>query len=353
MINQKENHTLPNTNLPNIKLHSRNHLIVIILAVATAAVAMANPSPVPSATVVVSRIDRILIASEWTSPEILYPAGRVDFRQAKFVLTDGVRKLTNTPEDRNPWRNIASPNDRVGIMLDLDTPPASIETVNAIIDGLVSSGVSQDNIIVFAADEAQLFRAGIALNPTGRGVRTMGAESEGFREGLSRIIRDYSDVIINVARLRADEKLGMKGCVANNLTLVPLVDQLRLLKDEASLPEPAANPLVRHKTSLCVLEAYQPILRDTDEDFPPMWEYRGLILSTDPVAADVVGLQILQAKYDATEGSSDWEGAKPSHALKYLNRAGSDDYRAGQCDPDKITIQTIGDAADRLIEPTD
>jgi len=310
----------------------------------------ANPSAVPPATVLLSRTERILVPPGWNAPEMLYPRGRIDYGQVAHLLAAAIRPFTGCDDPlKNPWREIATPQDKVAIQVDLGRPPVATETINAIIDALVNSGVSPDNIIVYAGSEGDLFRAGISVNPKGRGIRTMGSESEGFRGGLSRIVLDYCTVIVNVARLRADKDLGMRGCVTNCLATVPHVDRIRLLAHPAELPRAAADPVVRRKTRLHVLEAYQPILEDTGQDFPPVWEYRGLLMSSDPVATDLIGLRILAAKQAATRSNAESEAAPAEAALQYLEPAGSNRLRAGQSNPDKITLKIIGTTKDILV----
>lgn len=180
----------------------------------------------------------------------------------------------------------------------------------------------------------------------------MGSESEGFRNGLSRIVLDYCTVIINVARLRADRDLGMRGCVVTSLNSVPLVERMKALKAPATLASAAANPVLRMKTRLHILEAYQPIIHDTGEKYPPVWEYRGALMSNDPVAVDVVGMQILQGKLALGEHTLSEGHAKPNAALAYLEPASGDELRVGQSDPEKITVEALGTMRDIIIDAT-
>jgi hypothetical protein len=305
-----------------------------------------------NSTVYLCRTERILVPPGWSSPQMLYPQGRIDARQVAGLLEAGIRAYTGLSEPLdNPWRQIATPQDKVGIQVDLLTPPVSRQTINAIIDALVNSGISPDNIIVYTGNESELFAAGISVNPIGRGIRTMGSESEGYRGGVSRILLDHCTVIINVARLRADRELGVRGCVANCLSIVPYVDRVRLLANPAHLPGPAAHPLMRQKARLHVLEAYQPLLEDTGEQFPPVWEYRGLLMSSDPVALDLIGLRILAAKQAQTRQAAGHERLVAAEkALDYLVPAGSRMYRLGHANPDNIDLQVIGTDKDLLID---
>ncbi len=335
----------------------RIRLFEAILILATIAIAgnaqpiSADPSPIPPATVFLCRTNRILVPPGWSAPEMLYPQGRIDYVPVAELLDKAIRRFTDcTDEQVNPWRRIATPQDRVAIQVDLQLPPVSRETINAVIDALVNSGVPQDNIIVYAESEGALFAAGIAVNSKGRGIRTMGSESEGFRGGLSRIVLDYATVVINIARLRADKSLGMRGCVANCLAAVPYVERVRLLAHPEELASPAANAVLRKRTRLHILEAYQPVLEDTGALLPPVWEYRGLLMSSDPVAADVIGMNILAAKQTETRAGSATDAVAADAALKYLQPASSDRLRAGQSNPAKITVETLGTTEDLLID---
>lgn len=336
--------------LPTGHLTAARVAALIMLAIA-ASDAAAAPGRVGPATVVMARTERILIPPGWTAPEMFYPQGRIDYVPVAQIITRALRRYADCTDEReNPWRRLATPQDKVGIQVDLTAPPVAQETINAIIDGLVSSGVPEDSIIVYAGEERDLFGAGIALNRTGRGVRTMGAESEGYRGGLTRIVLDYCTVIINVARLRADRHLGMRGCVVGNIASVPYAERLRLLEQPQELHGPAANAVMRAKTRVHILEAYQPVLHDTGEKYPPVWEYRAVLLSSDPVALDVTGMRLLAAEQALTQRPLPDGHATPETATTYLQPASVDTLGLGQSDPAQITVELLGTARDKLIE---
>jgi uncharacterized protein (DUF362 family) len=325
---------------------------IIVLALMTPLTAGSGWADTNS-TVYLCRTERILLPPGWTAPSSLYPQGRVDARQVTGLLDTAIRAYTGKSNALdNPWREIATPQDKVGIQVDLLTPPVTQETINAVIDGLVNSGVSPDNIIVYTGHEAELFAAGISVNPIGRGIRTMGSESEGYRGGLSRIVLDYCTVIINIARLKADRELGMRGCLTNCLTVVPYVERLKLIANPTELPTAAAHPLMRQKVRLHILEAYQPLLEDTGEQLPPIWEYRGLLLSSDPVALDRIGLTILATKQKETWGATQEEPPRipADRSLKYLEAAANRKYRLGRYDLSQIEVKVSGVEHDLLLD---
>lgn len=298
--------------------------------------------------VVLSRTERVLIPPGWMAPERFYPQGRVDYAQVQKLLENAIRVYTDPDEDTNPWREIARPSDVVGIQVDMQHPPVSQETINAIIDALIQSGISRNNVIAFAASERDLFAAGIALNPKGRGVRTMGADSEGFRGDISRIVLDYCTVVINVGRLQVDEAFGMRGCLAAATVAIPETRRRDLREHPERLPQAAANPVLRAKTKLHILEAYQPVLRDTNEKLPPVWEYRGLLLSEDPVATDTIGARILNSKLEQIDNDAAESSLSPV-VWDYLYNA-TEKFRLGNSDPEKISVDLVGTNKDLLLD---
>jgi len=214
--------------------------------------------------------------------------------------------------------------------------------VEAIIRQLVSARVKPENILIFAAAERELFAAGFSLEHDRPGVKAYGAASLGYRKSISRILIDMCDKIINVAVLRPHPQLGMTGAVYNHLACAPVTVPKQVTADPQQLASVAARPLINQKVVLHFLVALDPFYAvPTDAHPRPRWEYAGLLLGSDPVAVDIVGLEILTAKR-AQEGI---EPAEPTVARQYLEAA-YDEYRLGQADPDQITVVTIGPEQD-------
>jgi Domain of unknown function (DUF362) len=211
-----------------------------------------------------------------------------------------------------------------------------LATVETVIDRLVSAGLNPANIVVFGADEADMFNAGFNINHDGHTVRVLGSESEGFRGGISRIVSDYCDALINIATLRVDPELGFSGCVANTLVCVPMVQRVALRQDPRQVGSVAALPVVRQKLRLNLLEAYLPLLDQVGET-KVTCQYRGLLAGADAVAVDEIGRQVLQAARNEAKG---YPWPLPQ-AADYL-QAAQDRYRVGQADPKAITVKLVG-----------
>ncbi len=313
---------------------SGRHLLPIACLL-IGAVAGANPDPPGPATVHIVRSNTILVPQGIFAPRLLYPEGRVDFDVVERLVDRAMANLTGKPADA-AWQHFFSPNDTVGLMIETSRYPVQAATVEVIIDRLVGMGVPPDKIIVFGGDERDLFAAGFSVSRDPTGVRVLGAESEGFRGGMSRIVTDYCDGIINLGALRTDPELGMAGCVANTLACVPTVKRVALRQNPATLPEVAAHPALRRKIRVNLLEAYLPLL-DVAATARTTWQYKGLLAGTDIVAVDTIGLKILQGCRHAQKGEH-WPLPAPPDYLQ----AAQEHYRLGQAQEALITTELTG-----------
>ncbi len=323
--------------------HNQLRLITTVLActvmLATVAyTAQASPGRAPGpATVGLARADHVYLPDSIFTLRFAYPEGKIDYEVLELLLRRAVTAFSGQQPD-DFWTQNFLPNDRVGLMIDVQEPSVPPIMVEAIIQQLVSTQVKTENILIFAADERDLFAAGFSLDHDRPGVKAYGAASLGYRKGISRILIDMCDKIINVAVLRPHPQLGMTGAVYNHLACAPAPVARQVTADPQQLASVAARPLINQKVVLHFLVALDPFYAlPTDAHPRPRWEYAGLLLGSDPVALDVVGLDILTAK--RTE-----EGIEPAAsptAEQYL-RAAFSEYHLGQADRDEITVVTIG-----------
>ena len=104
--------------------------------------------------------------------------------------------------------------------------------------------------------------------------------------------------LINARPLRSHHWSGIGGCIKNYIMFVRL--PMMYHGDScADLGDIWNEPIVRGKTRLNVLVMLTPLFHGRGpHHYSPkyIWPYKGLLVSTDPVAADAVGLEILKAK---------------------------------------------------------
>lgn len=321
---------------------TRHYPLVALFILNVVGAAFAMPDPPGQATVVLARSETILVPQGLSAPKLLYPQGRVDYDVVERLLDAAVFSLTGAAKSAG-WRALFPGRERVGIIVEAGRYPVQLATVECLIDALVDAGSSPAAITVFSADERDLFMAGFNINRDERSVRVMGTDAEGFRGGMSRIVTDYCDVLINLGTLQADADLGFSGCVANTLCCVPTPKRLQLRREPEQVGSVAAMPAIRQKLRLNLLEAYLPLL-DVPGAEKVTRQYGGLLAGTDPVAVDAVGRKILEGCRGAHRGQA-WP--LPGTA-DYLQPA-RDNYRLGQSDLSRITLKLQGYDQDAFV----
>lgn len=314
--------------------HPRAALPLMLLALLGAGF----PAWCASARVCEARAENILLPEGPLAPAFIYPEGKLDYRVVEKLLDDALLALTGASTVREAWAAHFSPTDRVGIQIDVGSPPVHNTLLEAVTLSLLACGVPQDNIVVYSGEESALFRAGFDLTPSPGRVRVLGADAAGYRKGISRIVLDHCSAIINLARLRADPRVGMCGALTNCLAVVPFEERERLFRTPHQLPSAAALAPLRMKTRLHVLDALRPALLSGEGSASPRtWTYGGVLLSTDPVAVDAVGREVLLTKLrEADPQLSDL--APP---VAYL-AAAQKRYRLGVADLANIELIRLG-----------
>jgi hypothetical protein len=184
------------------------------------------------------------------------------------MLDDALVALFGLETPSACWAHMIHPDDVVGIKTNvwryLPTPP---ELERAIRRGVLGAGVPEENIAM-----------------SDRGV----LRDEVFRR---------STALINTRPMRTHAWSGVGSLLKNYITF----DRPQDYHDDAcaSLAKLWDLPITKGKTRLNVLVMLNPQFHNIGpHHFDPVytWPYGGLIVSTDPVAADAVGLRIIQQK---------------------------------------------------------
>ena len=226
------------------------------------------------------------------------------------MLDEAVAALFKQDEPLSVFKQLVKPGDIVGIKSNvwnyLPTPP---ELEKAIKRRLLDAGVKEENIGI---DDRQ-----VRGNPV-------------FQEATA---------LINVRPLRTHYLAGMSGCLKNYITFS---------EDwPANHPNNCENlallfqlPMVKDKTRLNILSVLTPQFHSRGPhsfDRRYVWEYKGLLVGTDPVAVDTVGLQILMAKRTEHFGSQSRLPAAPRHI-----RAADVKHGLGNNDLNNIELIKLG-----------
>jgi hypothetical protein len=179
------------------------------------------------------------------------------------MLDDAVTELVGGRNPSAAWGKLFAANDTVGIKSSfwrfLPTPKA-IE--DAVTSRILETGVPRHRV---AVDDY-----GVRGNP----------------------VFQRATALVNMRPLRTHHWSGPGTCLKNYMTFA---------ENPGADPDPA---LIRN-TRLSILIMLTPLYHANGaEEFS--WNYGGLVVGTDPVAADITGLRILDAKRNAR-----FEDAKP------------------------------------------
>ncbi|MCX5684841.1 MAG: DUF362 domain-containing protein, partial [Planctomycetota bacterium] len=160
--------------------------------------------------------------------------------------------------------------------------------------------------------------------------------TRGLETRLFRLYTDHATAIINVGILKSHGMVGLSAALKNHLGSVNNPAAYHYWEPDRlpkSVPELNALAPIRTKTRLVIVDAIRPLFAGGPLDDPQYrWDYRGLIVSTDPVAAEAVGLRILEAKR-AEFRKSPWPMTAARHMVAHAQQIG-----LGNADADRIDL---------------
>ena len=232
------------------------------------------------------------------------------------MLDEAVMKLLNQDDPVKAFRLLIKPDDIVGIKSNVwPYLPTPDELESAIEKRLLDAGVQKKNI---------------------------GIDDQGVRRNP---IFQNSTALINVRPLRTHYWSGIGGCIKNYIMFVNPPDY-----HDDSCADMALFwklPAVKGKTRLNILSVLNPQFHGRGPhhfDRRYVWKYNGIIVGTDPVAVDAVGLQLINAKRIDFFGDRRELQTPPKHIMTADVRHG-----LGTSDLKKIDLIKLGWKQDILI----
>ncbi len=276
---------------------------------------------------------RSTVIRTWSSR--LRSLGGINVRVLNDMLKAGVMEVARVGNWKKAIRELFSPKEK--LLIKMDPYNADIIKTNKIICGrivklLIRAGFLPENITIY----------GCKLE-TIKGIRLASFGWDGevdFKSGKERILRAYAeaDAVLNVANLMADAIGGIRGAVINS-TLSIITHPAKYFKNRY-LPYIAdlySLDVIRKKIRLNVLAGINAIIK-TDELYTSdaLIEANSILMSTDAVALDAVGFELLdkfRKKYKLPPllYGKDF----PEYLVQISKR------NLGIYHPDQITIKTI------------
>lgn len=221
--------------------------------------------------------------------------------------------MTTLFEDKDPvkcWKKIIKPDDIVGIKSNVwHYLPTTTEVEQAIKRRVMDAGVAEENIGI---DDRGVLRDPIFKKAT---------------------------ALINARPMRTHAWSGVGSLIKNYIMFSP--DPAKYHGNScAGLGALWDLPIVKGKTRLNILVLLTPLFYGIGPhhfDRTYTWPYMGLLVGTDPVALDSVGLRLFQAKRKAYFGED-----KPIKPTAHHIALADKKYNLGTSDLNKIELVKLG-----------
>ncbi len=262
------------------------------------------------------------------------------------MMDDSIKQLTDQPSVADAWNSLL-PDFRkdhmVAIKVNCLEPslPSHPQVVDTIVNGLTATGVPENNIIIYDRYNRELISAGYGHNAGDIGVRCFGTDEKGWgfdrdnptsivgRKTWLSTILTRCDHLINVPVLKWHEfgipTLSLKnhfgsinspaGFHGNFHSAIPALNSLEVIRDKTRL-------IVTDALFGCWFLNFRP----------PNFAPNSLVVARDPVAADLIGGEILKE-----ERVKNGRG-NPKNII-YIEKAA--EMGLGTCDPEKIELLKI------------
>ena len=242
--------------------------------------------------------------------EVLGPQDKVQEEILRSMLDEAVKNLLGTSSPLEAWQKLVKSSDVVGIKSNtwarLPTPK---ELESVIKRRLLDAGVAEKNIGI---DDRGVLNNPIFLNST---------------------------ALVNARPLRTHHWSGVGTCLKNYIQFVPDPPSYH---DEGCSPlgKIWTYPIVKGKTRLNILCCLTPQFYGRGANFFDrryVWQYKGLIVGTDPVAVDAVGAHLLQTKRISFFGEDKALDVPPIHIA-----VADKTYHLGVSDLSRIQLVKLG-----------
>ncbi len=268
--------------------------------------AVAGSLKIPAAEKPLQKSKVVLIRDE----NALLSFKKPDAEIVQRMLDEAVTTLVGEKDVTKAWKTLISPNDIVGIKTNIMRYlPTTFEVENAIKKRILDAGVAENNI---------------------------GIDDRGVRKNP---IFKKATALINARPARTHHWSGMGSCIKNYIMFVPKAFEYH--GDScADLATIWKDLNLKDKTKLNILVMLNPQFHTVGPHSYAdkyIWEYKGLIVSKDPVAADSTGLRIIEAKRKEYFG----EDVPMKTPAKHI-RLAETRHGLGVADPAKIELIKLG-----------
>jgi len=244
------------------------------------------------------------------------------------MLDSGMACLGGEKEGIALWKKLFSPEDVVGIKINVMMTPTHNELIELLMDNLLKAGVEDKNIYIWDRDKV------------GIGSAEMFSRTRKFgfaKDHLSNVIKKCT-ALINVCGMKSHWLSGAAFSIKNWAGAIDNANEYHTEDCCSSLGAIPAIPEIKSKCRLIILDGLRPLFNGGPQVDPKyLWNYNGLILGFDHVAVDTIALRIIQKKRDEYKKEK-WILSPPPLHITLADAK----YNVGTNDLSKIKLIKLG-----------
>ena len=332
-------------------MHTRREFLAHVAAAGAGAL-LARVSGAEEAAKPAARPRVVVIRHEALAAE----RGELRADRVREILDEAARALAGDSKAADAWARWFKPADRVAIKVNCLGYVTSPVMASALAGAIGAAEVAPANTILWDRTARELKAAGYELRLAGKGVRCLGTDlldargNGGYEAEISssgaigsmysRIVTDEATALVSAPILKDHNLAGLSAGLKNFFGAIHNPNKYHDDGCDPFVADVCAHAHIRGRLRLVVCDAMRPQCQGGP---PPrgqhQWPYGGILIGTDPVAVDRVGLEILERKRAAA-------GLKPLEAdgrpVRYLKTAA--ERGLGVDDLAKIEVVSLGKA---------
>ncbi len=219
------------------------------------------------------------------------------------MIEEGILLATGAADPGEAWNRLIKPSEVVAIKFNHvgeDVLASTVPMVRQIVASLTRADVAPRRIILIEAPEHPEVRALDTRKP----VFGFAGEEVDFgsgREQLAAVLQE-ADALINVPFLKTHNIAGMTGCLKNlSHALIRRPQRYHAGGCAPFVGDIVNLPQIRDKLRINIVNAIRAVFEGGPAArMETTWAHGGLLISTDPVAADYIGSTLLDDRRAAS-----------------------------------------------------
>ena len=283
------------------------------------------------------------------SEKVLSKSKQIDSSSLTEMLKKGLQTFSGDPDFRDSVRRFYSPQDVLGLKVNcLAGKGASThpEVALAFADLLKESGIKEKNVIIWDRSNDELEEIGFPLNYRRDGLRCFGTDTDGVGYSnnlyehlnigslVSNILLNYTNVQVNLPALKDHSLAGISCALKNYYGAINNPNKYHEDGGDPFIADLNALPEIKNQSRLIICDALT-VQYKGGPSYHPAWNeiYGGILISSDPVALDFIGSQIInQLRQKKGLLTLENSGLSP----KYIFTAADKNHNLGKASSEEI-----------------